>query len=257
MAWATRVGADAVLNRRRQRADHTQMVMRRISVLIVCTLVLSACGDALEGVGDLSRGIVHGDRTSTTSTLVESGPDLRLDPVTMVIWSNDGLGATTAGLSHDDLLLQLWARRDGDTQSVQSSRREIADLLPGIEFPLLAPEGVTHVSSQIVFDTQIETLGVGTAAAFGMWVGEPYTAVRSEAQLAVLRVGLKTFDDGTPDNEVFSFSVADGRELSWVDGDYVYQLFCRTGVLPEACEAMAESTIQLSLLVMLPAPTGG
>jgi hypothetical protein len=73
--------------------------------------------------------------------------------------------------------------------------------------------------------------------------------------LAVLRVGVKTFDDGSPDNDVLSFSVADGRELTWVDGNYVYQLFCRTGVSLESCEAMADSTVSLSLLVSLPSIT--
>lgn len=232
------------------------MHMRRFAPLLVLVLLVTACGDVLEGVGDLSSGIVHGDQTTTTSAPVSGAPDLRLRPITELAWSNDGLGATTAGLSADDILLSVWLRGDQVTSSIQASRREISDVLPGIEFPQLAPDGVTHVSSQLVFDTATASLGVGTAAAFGLWVGEPYTAARSEAQLGVLRVGIKTFDDGTPDNEVFSFSVADGRELSWVDGQYVYQLFCRTGVSAEACAAMADSTIPLSLLVSLPGPTG-
>lgn len=232
------------------------MSVRSLATILMLALVMGACGDTLQGVGDLSAGIVRGDQTSTTTT-APGQLDLRLIPITQALWINDELGAVTAGLSSDDLLLAVWLRGDQVTQSVQASRREIADLLPGIEFPQLAPGGVSHVSSQLVYDVQTASLGVGTSAAFGLWVGEPYTAARSEAQLAVLRVGLKTFDDGSPDNDVFSFSVADGRELSWVDGRYVYQLFCRTGVSPEACEAMADSTIPLSLLVSLPAPTGG
>lgn len=226
-------------------------------MLLALSLVLAGCGDALDGVGDLSRGIVHSEETSPTTTLLTGEIDLRLIPITSSIWFNDGIGAATAGLGTDDLLLAVWLRGDQVSQSIQASRREIADVLPGIEFPQLAPEGVTHISSQLVFDTQTASLGVGTAAAFGFWVGEPYTAARSEAQLAVLRVGLRTFDDGSPDNEVFSFSVADGRELSWVDGEYVYQLYCRTGVSTESCSAMAESTIPLSLLVSLPSRTTG
>ena len=232
------------------------MQMRLFAATLTLTLVATACGDALQGVGDLSRGIVSRDEISTTTT-PPGQLDLKLHPITLAVWMNDGLGAVTAGLTVDDLLLAVWLRGDQVEQSVQASRREIADLLPGIEFPQLAPEGVSHVSSQLVYDVQTASLGVGTAAAFGLWVGEPYTAGRSEAQLAVLRVGLKTFDDGTPDNEVFSFSVVEGKELSWVDGDYVYQLFCRTGVLLEACVAMADSTIPLSLLVSLPSPVGG
>lgn len=236
------------------------MPIRPFALILMLALVLGACGDTLEGVGDLSAGIVRGDQTSTTTT-TPGQLDLRLNPITQALWINDELGAGTAGLTPDDLLLAAWSdpdrRDDRVNEFVQASRREIAELLPGVEFPQLAPDGVSHVSSQLVYDVQTASLGVGTAAAFGLWVGEPYTAARSEAQLAVLRVGLKTFDDGSPDNDVFSFSVADGRELSWVDGRYVYQLFCRTGVSPEACEAMADSTIPLSLLVSLPPPTGG
>lgn len=230
------------------------MVIRRNALILVLALVSGACGNLLEGVGDLSEGIVNSDRSTTTTTL-PGALDLRLEPITSARWVNDELGATTAGLTFDDLLLAVWLRGDQVNEFVQASRREVSEALPGVEFPQLAPQGVTHVTSQLVYDVATATLGVGTAAAFGLWVGEPYTAPRSESQLAVLRVGVKTFDDGSPDNEILSFSVADGRELSWVDGDYVYQLYCRTGVSIESCEAMASSTVPLSLLVSLPTIT--
>lgn len=230
--------------------------MRSIAAVLALALSLTACGEVLQGVGDLSHEIVHGDETVTTTT--QPGRlDLHLEPITHAVWINDEIGTATAGLQAADVLLAVWLRGDQANQSVQASRREIADVLPGLEFPQLAPEAVTHVSSQLLFDVATASLGVGNAAAFGLWVGEPYTAARSEAQLAVLRVGLKTFDDGTPDNQVLSFAVTDGLELSWLDGDYVYQLFCRTGVSSESCAAMAASTIPLSLLVSLPAPTDG
>ena len=231
------------------------MYLSHLAAILALALVVVGCGNVLQGVGDLSAGIVRGDQITTT-TIEPGQADLRLGPVTMVTWINDELGSATAGLTVDDLLLAVWLRGDQIDQSVQASRREISEVLPGIEFPQLAPDRVSHVSSQLVYDVQTASLGVGTAAAFGLWAGEPYTAARSEAQLAVLRVGLKTFDDESVDNETFSFSVADGRELSWVDGDYVYQLFCRTGTAPEACGAMADSTIPLSLLVSLPSPAG-
>jgi hypothetical protein len=230
------------------------MVIRRNALILVLALVSGACGNLLEGVGDLSEGIVNSDRSTTTTTL-PGALDLRLEPITSARWVNDELGATTAGLTFDDLLLAVWLRGDQVNEFVQASRREVSEALPGVEFPQLAPQGVTHVTSQLVYDVATATLGVGTAAAFGLWVGEPYTAPRSESQLAVLRVGVKMIDDGSPDNEILSFSVADGRELSWVDGDYVYQLYCRTGVSIESCEAMASSTVPLSLLVSLPTIT--
>lgn len=229
-----------------------------MALVAVLTLAVASCGDALEGVGDLSRSIVHGDQTTTTTMRPQSGVQLRLDPITEMEWINDGIGITNAGLPADQVLISVWNRPEEDEpqESIQASRREISDVLAGVEFPQLAPSGVTHISSQLVFDTRNAALGVGTAAAFGFWVGEPYTAARAEAQLAVLRVGLKTLDDGTPDNEIFEFSVTDGRELSWIDGDYVYQLFCRTGVSAASCAAMAESTIPLSLLASLPDSVG-
>lgn len=232
------------------------MVIRRVSLVLVLALASSACGNVLEGVGDLSESVLNVDRSTTTSTAA-GVIDLQLDPITSVVWINDELGGATAGLTVDDLLLAVWLRGDQVNEFIQASRREVSEALPGIEFPQLAPEGVSHVTSQLVYDVATASLGVGTAAAFGLWAGEPYTAPRAESQLAVLRIGRKTFDDGTGDNEVLSFSVADGRELSWVDGDYVYQLYCRTGVSDAACEAMANSTVPLSLLVSLPSAVGG
>jgi hypothetical protein len=107
------------------------------------------------------------------------------------------------------------------------------------------------VSSQLLFDQLTGILDASTTAAFGLWIGEPYTLPRTDGQLVVLRVGLKTAADAA-EGEVLSFVVTDGRELAWVDGPYVYQLFCRTGVSEAACFEMAESTIPLSLIVALP-----
>ena len=56
---------------------------------------------------------------------------------------------------------------------------------------------------------------------------------------------------GCPDDEIFSFRVSDGRELTWTHGDYVYELFCRTGISEDACFAMASSTIPLDLIAGL------
>ena len=226
--------------------------MRRILIpLVLLALAASACGDALSDVGDLSRRIVHGDETtSTTNTTVPAGPVLVLGPVTEVAWSNDGLEEATEDYEVDQVLRRIWIDRgDGVTPFIQASRFEIERVLPGIEFPRLVPSAVRHVSSQLVYDVQTASLGVATSAAFGLWSVEPYTAPRNEAQLAVLRVGLKTFEEGE-DNEYFSFIVADGREVSWTDGDYVYSLFCRVGVSEEACFAMAESTVPLSSLTV-------
>jgi hypothetical protein len=223
--------------------------MRRAASAITLML-LTGCSDLLGGVGDFSRGVVYGDepRIVTTTTVASEGPALRLTGVTEVSWSNDDLGADTGGLEGVELLSAIWARGDGITPFIQSSRREIAAALPGIEFPQLVPGQVTHISSQLVFDVQSVVLDPSTAAAFGMWVGEPYDLPRAEAQLAVLRVGLRAAGDPAP-GEFFSFQVSEGRELTWTERDYVYQLFCRTGVGEPACFAIAESLFSLQSML--------
>lgn len=238
------------------RADDNQAIlgdpMRRLTPIVLFVLTLAGCGDALGGVGDFSHKVVYGDETTTTSTTLPSGGSraLGLVGITDVAWSNDGLDAVTASLDRDALITAVWLRGDQSTPFVQATRREIATALPGIEFPQLAPQGVTDISSQLLFDQLTGILDASQAAAFGFWVGEPYGSPRSEGQLAVLRVGMATAGDAETE-EVFSFQVTDGRELVWTSGDYVYQLFCRTGLSESACFAMADSMIPLSLIVEL------
>ena len=224
--------------------------MRRIVLFPLFVVTLTACSNLLGGVGDLSSSVVHGAETTTTTTsLAAGGPALRLKGITGLTWINDGVGSA-ANLGTDDTISAVWYRGDQATPWVQASRREISNALPGIQFPELVPEGITHVTSQLVFDTVTASLDPSSAAAFGLWVGEPYTLPRAEGQQVVLDVGLKTFESD-PDDEIFSFQVTDGRQLTWTHGAYVYQLFCRTGITENACFAMASSTISLDLIVGL------
>jgi hypothetical protein len=224
--------------------------MRRIAMLAVCVVTIAACGDLLSGVGDLSHEIVHGDESTTTTTRAATGgPALRLKGITDVVWVNDSIGSS-ANLGADDTIIAVWYRGDQVTPWVQASRREIANALPGIQFPELVPDGVGFVTSQLVFDTVTASLDPSSSAAFGLWSTEPYTLSRSEAQQAVLDVGIKSFE-GDPDDDILSFQVTDGRQLTWSHGDYVYQLYCRTGITEAACFAMAQAMIPLDLLVGL------
>lgn len=226
------------------------MPSRATTWVVVLSLALASCGDVLGGVGELSRRVVHGrdlPGVVTTTTPVEA-PALRLKPVTGLAWSNDGIDVGTVGLDRDALIVAVWRRGNTVDSFVQATRREIAIALPGIEFPRLVPESVTHVSSQLIFDQATGTLDVANAAAFGMWIGPPYEAPRSTAQMVVLRVGLAApGDDGS--EGIQSFRVTDGREMAWTDGGFVYQLFCRTGVTEAACFEMAGATVTLSTLV--------
>ncbi|MCB2222879.1 MAG: hypothetical protein KQH83_01790 [Actinobacteria bacterium] len=234
--------------------------MRRIAAAIAVAVALAAagCGDALSGVGDFSSDFVHGDRTSTSVTVADTGPVLQITGITGAVWVNDGLDLTASG-NRDVLLRDIWARSDGQSSYIQSGRAEIAMALPGVEVPTLMPSSVTHISSQLVFDPQTALLEASTSAAFGYWSGEPYVKPRSEGQLMVLRVGLATSEEAAQFSDISVFNVEGGRELAWVNGGYVYQLFCRTGVIEEACLAVADSFQPLTLLTMLdaPAPAGG
>jgi predicted small secreted protein len=227
---------------------------RLILSATLAALVAAGCGNALEGVGDLSRDFIHGgtSTSTTTTTLPQAGGGMALTGLSSdVVWVNDELAAT-AGETPDAVVHRVWQRSSGVDPYVQAGRREIAAALPGIEFPRLVPEKVTYISSQLVFDTQTGTLDVATSAAFGLWTAEPYTVPRIEGQLVVLRVGLRSAlpDEGSGD--ISTFQATDGRELAWAAGDYVYQLYCRRGISEESCFAMADALTSLQLLASLP-----
>jgi hypothetical protein len=225
--------------------------------LLGFALIVSACGDALTGIGDLSEKVVHGDGAVSTTTTTPTGTDLHLKGVTDVAWFNDGVGADSGDLGPEDTIAAVWARGaaawdrgNAVDPFIQASRHEVARSLPGVQFPQLVPAAITHVTSQLVFNVATASLDPSTAVAFGLWTGVPYTLPRTESQLVVLRVGLKTFE-GDPEDEIFSFQFTDGQELVWTHGDFVYQLFCRRGVSDEACFAIADSMIPVDLLLRI------
>src|SRR4030042_766553 len=159
------------------------MQTRTILLLLLALLVVSAagCGDVLGGVGDLSRDFVHGDTTTTfgTTTLPQPGGGMALVGLSRsVTWVNDQYTAVP-GLSAEAAVRQVWLRGDGIDPYIQAGRQEIAAALPGVEFPRLVPEQVTHISSQVVFDVQTGTLDVATAAAFGLWTAAPSPVPRT------------------------------------------------------------------------------
>jgi len=234
------------------------VLLKRSVISILVALAAAGCGDILEGVGGMSSQFARGDETTTSRPPEKPGVDLRLAPITGLTWINDGLDLTGSA-SREVLIRDVWNRGGGSVSFVQAGRREVAMALPGVGIPTLVPAAVTHVSSQLVYDPQTASLSAATSAAFGYWVGEPYVLPRSEAQLMVLRVGLASSEEFGGINEVAVFNVEGGRELAWVEGGYIYQLFCRTGVVEEACLAIAGTLQPLALLAMLdaPQPPGG
>jgi len=226
---------------------------RLMLVLSLAALAAAGCGDVLEGVGGLSRDFVHSGTTTslTTTTLIQPGGGMALTGISdEVAWVNDEFEVAT-GETADAVVRRVWQRLSGVDPYVQASRFEVAAALPGIEFPSLVPEKVTHISSQLVFDTQTGTLDVATSAAFGLWSAEPYTVPRTEAQLVVLRVGLRSALPDAGSDDISTFQATDGRELAWSEGDYVYQLFCRRGISEESCFAMADALTSLQLLTLV------
>jgi hypothetical protein len=233
------------------------MSINRSAFVFAAGLVLAGCGHLLQDVGDLSQKVVYGGTTSTaTSTTVAQ--ELGLVSLSdQVVWVNDAL-VIQAGVTREEVIHRAWDRGNGADPFIQASRQEVVVALPGIRFPQKVPQQATHISSQLVFDVQTGTLDVATSAAFGFWSAAPYTVARAEGQLAMLRVGVKATSDATEAGQIVALAVADGRDLTWNEGAYVYELFCRTGLSEEACFAIAESLAPLEAPPRLPpADTGG
>lgn len=218
-------------------------------LVVALALLVASCGEPLGGLGDASHQFVYGDETSTTTTTQPPREAaLRVNPADDLVWFNDLLGDGEG--DPETVIRRVYLRAARGERFVQASRAEIAAALPGVEFPLLVPEGVTHVTSQLVYDIETGRLDFATSAAFGLWAGEPYINPRSETQLAVLRVGELTEGESLAETDVFSILVEGGRELSWVSDGYVYSLFCRTGIEEATCLTVADSLGSLSLTMV-------
>lgn len=219
--------------------------------VLAVSLLAAACGDRpLGSVGDISRDVIHGDATTSTTIVVEN-PDgertLPLRRATDLEWIN--LTSDGGRAAPVVILTRVWQRGDGVNRFIQASPTEIATVLPGVDFPETVPEEVTSVSSQLVFDTQSGTLDADTAAAFGLWNTVPYSVGRDVGQLAVLRVGVA--DDDEP-VDIAAFEVEEGRSLTWSVAGYRYELFCRANVDEALCWHMAENMRPLSTYQLAP-----
>lgn len=214
----------------------------RLVAMLAFVVVTAACSEQPLGrVGDVSRRIVHGDATTTTTSPLAVDQPVAVQPVDAVVWHNDGLDEGIA--DRDTVVARVWRRGNGVQSFIQASRREVATALPSIRFPGVVPEAVQSITSQLVFEPDTGLLDGETAAAFGMWTTPPYSVGRDAGQLAVLRVGLPHGGDETGD--IAAFGVAEGLSLGWRGGSYRYELFCRNGVVEAVCWQMAETMIPL------------
>ncbi|MEA2002674.1 MAG: hypothetical protein U9N84_12440 [Actinomycetota bacterium] len=224
--------------------------MKRIALLAVLTVIAAACGDGgmLDGLGDRSKVVVHGETSTTTTTVEPVRADTPLGSVRAsdLVWYNDGLEGEGTGTPYQ-VVSAVWVRGDGVSSVIQASRAEIALALPGVQFPELAPDISGWVTSQLVFDVASGTLGADTSAQFGLWHLEPYSA--EGGRTAVMWVRPATSSDVI--GPIFPEATTEGLNLSWVAESYHYRILCPTGLLEDYCWQMAESAMPLSLLLPL------
>jgi hypothetical protein len=214
----------------------------------VIALLAAACGEAglLDGLGDRSAQVIHGDTSTTTSTTEPEQADAPLGSVRAsdVVWFNDGIADQAVG-DPSFVIATVWGRGDGVTSVIQASRGEIAAALPGIQFPELLPDRVGWITSQLVYDVASATLGRDTAAQFGLWHLEPYTV--DGGRTAVMRVRPATGSDTI--GSIVPESTTTGLTLSWVAESFHYRVSCPIELAEEYCWQLAESAMPLSLLL--------
>ncbi|MDJ0924639.1 MAG: hypothetical protein QNJ77_08760 [Acidimicrobiia bacterium] len=222
--------------------------MKKLIPLFVIALATAACGEAglLDGLGDRSAQIVHGDTSLTTTTVepVRAQAPLGSVRASDVVWYNDGIAGEGLG-NVLEVTTAVWRRGDGVTSVIQASRNEIAAVLPGIQFPELLPDEVGWVTSQLVFDVASGTIDADTAAQFGLWYLEPYSADGGRSAVMWVRpaTGADTIGSIIPEN------TTNGLNLTWVAESFHYRVLCPPELLEDYCWQMAESAMPLSLLL--------
>lgn len=222
--------------------------MKRFVLLLAIALSATACGEAglLDGLGNRSAQIVHGETSTTTSTTEPELADAPLGSVRAsdVVWYNDGIADEGIGEA-SFVIATVWGRGDGVGSVIQASRREIAAALPGVQFPELLPDRVGWITSQLVYDVASATLGRETAAQFGLWHLEPYTV--DGGRTALMRVRPATGADTI--GSIVPESTTNGLTLSWVAESFHYQVSCPAELAEDYCWQFAETAMPLSLLL--------
>lgn len=240
--------------------------MNRISKLQVLLLALmglfaAACSeDALSGIGAGPSDWISVSMATTTQA-----PTTTLPPtfsINNINWFNDTVADSVPG-DPEEVLANVRDRRAGD-RFVQVSMDELGSVLPGLQLPEINVEPITHVTSQLVFESGSSELNNDPLAALGWWSAEPYTQARSAAQVAVLTVSLDSaaeeevesdFDrtcDRFPDREPcltsgvgvdtrWEFETATGTTTLWYDGEYRYEFFIKDTVEVALAERMRSS----------------
>lgn len=166
--------------------------LRTVAVVAIAAGLAACSDDALLDVGGRSGGWIGAVATTGSSTTTTVAALTR--PAVDVVWSNDTLGDPPEPDDDADLILaRIFARAGNDSRFLQSTRDEIAALVPEASFPGRVPAPVSHISSQVVIESRTLRLANDPLLAFGLWSVEPYTRSRSIGQVAVMNV----YEDAT------------------------------------------------------------
>lgn len=244
---------------------------RRITLALALVAAVGggACSDdALAELGGRSSDwIAEPEATTTTSSttmpvVTRAAGELE--------WVNDSL--VEGEVPPDQVLAAVFARSDGTSQYIQAARREIAAVLPEVEFPRVVPADIGFVSSQLVFNAGTLDLAEDPTVAFGLWSVEPYTRSRTVGQLATLTLvtdpaaeeteaggeeSCSVFADPADalcsveefeEHPIWRIEGETGLTLVWYGPRFRYELFARPGLEPDVVRRMID-TVTLADLV--------
>jgi hypothetical protein len=219
--------------------------MRRKTVLLaVVALTLVGCSeDSLIDLGGRSSGWIG---TPEEVSEQEEATGSQYVDVLDVGWSNDELGMPAPDGNSASVVAAVVKRNEGPERYLQASRFEISAALPGMQFPAVLPDEVSHVTSQLVVAPTRDRLDSDVFAAFGLWTVEPYTKSRSVGQRGTLLVGAA--QPGDPCDRLAGGAIQtcsparvagvdavridseSGQTWVWADDAYEYQLFLRGAI---------------------------
>lgn len=247
---------------------------------IAAVLVLGGCtapdsefladgGPILDWVGQAEGD----DGAATTTTTV---PDRRA--IAGLSWVNDDLALGGDDATPTEVTARVYAASTGTDRFVQTAASDIALVLPGIDVPSVVPNDVTHVSSQLVFDTAARRLDDDPAAAFGFWTVEPYSQSRSVGQRMVLLVAIDVasgeqqpdpaatcvrFESRGPceptafgDEVGWWITEGGGQTLVWYDAPHRYELRVRGEGSRGLAEVAAASMVPIEVATSSSGETG-
>lgn len=240
---------------------------RRLAAAAAAGLLLAACatpdGEFLADVGPGLSWVRDAEVVSAAASTTTTVPDLV--PIDGVTWTNDPLAIDAEGASAVEVTRRIYEASTKTDRFVQAAPADIATVLPGIDIPALVPSDVAHITSQLVFDPVGRRLSNDPAAAFGLWIVEPYSQSRSVGQRGVLFVSLDAdadtqitnADEGCrrlegrgscdpveADGWVGWWVVdSEGATLVWYEAPHRYELSVRAD--RDLAERMARSTAPL------------